>query len=120
MRQRRRHLLDLFIAEILPRHETSKRNAWIERVWRDVAIFVARFHRPPIMKIQRTVTAAAWRGRRTAVLLCSVHPVRKPIVRSHMIELPGGLVVPGTPSFTAVARHDRVPRSEEHTSELQS
>src|SRR5216683_4249312 len=92
MRQRRRQLLDLFIAEILPRHETSKRNAWIQRVWRDVAVFITRFHRPPIVKIQRAVTAAAWRGRRTAVLLCPVHPVRKPIVGSHMIELPRRLL----------------------------
>src|SRR5260370_21279976 len=98
MRQRRRHLLDLFIAEILPRHEAPECNARIERVWCDVAVFVTGFHRPPIVKIQRAVTAAAWRGRRTAVLPCSLHPVREPIVPTHMSEPPSGLALPRTPS----------------------
>src|SRR6267154_1803263 len=59
------------------------------------------------MKIQRKVTAAAWSGYRITVLLRAVHPVRKLVIRHYVIELRRWLVEPGTPSFTAVARHNR-------------
>src|SRR5260370_24326261 len=73
----------------------------------DVAIFVSRIHRPPIMEIQRTVFAAAWSGRRIAVLLRSVHPVGKLVIGHHAIELPSWLIEPRAPRLTAVTRHDR-------------
>src|SRR5437016_4249478 len=59
------------------------------------------------MKIQRTVLAAARSGRRTAVLLRAVHPVRKLVVRHDVIELRRWLVVPRAPRLAAVARHNR-------------
>src|SRR5713226_5640687 len=59
------------------------------------------------MKIQRTIPAAAWSRRRTAVLLRAVNPVRKLVVRHHVIELPSRLIEPGTPSLAAVARNNR-------------
>src|SRR5258707_1629096 len=107
MRKRRRHLLHLLDAEILPRDKPAENHTRIQRVRRDVAIFVPRFHRPPIMKIQRTIPAAAWSCRRTAVLLRAVNPVRKLVVRHHVIELPSRLIEPGTPSLAAVARNNR-------------
>src|SRR6266852_6009650 len=106
MRKRRRHLLHLLVAEILPRDKPAKHHPRIQRVRRDVAIFVPRFHRPPIMKIQRTIPAAAWSRRRTAVLLRAVNPVRKLVVRHHVIELRSRLIKPGAPRLTAIARHD--------------
>ena len=107
MCKRRRQLLYLFVSEILSRHSAAEHHASIQRVRRDVAIFVAGIHRPPIMRVQRTVPAAARSGRRTAVLLRTVHPVRKLVIRHHVIELPRWLVVPRTPRFTPIARHDR-------------
>ena len=107
MPKRRRQLLEVFVAEILPSDESAKHHARIQRVRRNVAIFVPGVHRPPIMEIQRTVPAAAWSRRRTAVLLRTVHPVRKLVIRHHVIELRRWLVVPGAPRLTAVARHDR-------------
>src|SRR6266852_9478182 len=106
MRKRRRQLMELFVAEILPRDEAAEHHPRMQRIWRNIAIFVAGIHRPPIMKIQRTVLAAVWSCRRTAVLLRAVHPVRKLVIRHHVIELPRRLVVPGTPTLAAVARHD--------------
>src|SRR6266704_4717914 len=106
MRKRRRHLLELLVAEILPRDEAAERHARIQRVRRDVAIFVARVYRPPIMKIQRTVPAAAWRCHRIAILLRAIYPVRKLVVRHHVIELRRWLVEPRAPGLPAVARHN--------------
>ena len=107
MRQRRRHFLRLFVTEILPCDRAAEHHARTQRVRRDVTIFAARVYWPPIMEIQRAVTAAAWCGYRIAVLLRSVHPVRKLIIRHHVIELRGWLVEPGAPRLTAVARYDR-------------
>src|SRR5216683_5832906 len=107
MRQRRWKFLHFFVTEILPGHCAAEHHAWIQRVRRDVTIFAARVHRPPIMKIQRKVMAAAWSGNRIAVLLRSVHPVRKLIIRHYVIELRRWLVEPGTPRLTAIAGHNR-------------
>src|SRR5713226_8407308 len=119
MRQRRGQFLHLFVTEILPRDRAAKDHARIQRVRRDITIFAARVYWPPIMEIQRAVTAAAWRGYRIAVLLRAVHPVRKLVIRHHMIELPSGLVEPGTPSLTAVARYNRsLVAAENHSPRL--
>src|SRR6266851_21002 len=119
MRQRRRQFLHLFVAEILPRDRAAKYHARIQRVRGDVTIFATRVDRPPIMEIQRAVTAPAWRSYRTAILLRSVHPVRKLIVRYHVIQLRRWLVVPGTPRLAAVARYNRaLVAAESHSSRL--
>src|SRR5690242_8946409 len=102
--QRGRLLLHLFIAEILSFDKTAKYDAWIQGIRRDVAVFISRIHRPPIMKIQRTVSAAARRTQRVAILLSAVDPVRKLVVRNHVIKLRGRLVKPGAPRLPAVAR----------------
>src|SRR6266851_6720722 len=107
MRQRRRKVLHFFVTEILPRDRAAKYHARIQRVRGDVTIFATRVDRPPIMKIQRKVTAAAWSGNRVTVLLRAINPIRKLVVRNHVIELRRWLVEPGTPRFTSVARHNR-------------
>src|SRR6267142_1282814 len=107
MHKRRRHLLHLLVVKILTRDKPSILHSRIQRVRRDVSILISRLHRPPIMKIQRTIPAPARRRRRTAVLLRSVHPVRKTMVRNHVIKLSGRLVVPRTPRLAAVACHQR-------------
>src|SRR2546427_199668 len=107
MPKRRRHLLDLFVAEILARDKPAEHDAGIQRIRRDVATFIAGVDRAPIVKIQGAIPAAAGRGYRIAILLGAIYPVRKLVVRHHMVELPCWLVEPGTPCFSAVARHDR-------------
>src|SRR5437660_10293151 len=107
MRQRWRHLLELFIAQILSCDKPAENHARIQRVRRDVAIFIASINWPPIMKIQRAVPAAAWCCHGIAVLLRAIYPVRKLAIRYHVIELPCWLVEPRAPRLTAVARHDR-------------
>src|SRR5258707_6016430 len=59
------------------------------------------------MKIEGTILASAGSSRRSAVLLRAVNPIRKLIVRSHVIELPSRLVVPTAPCFAAIARNHR-------------
>src|SRR5207253_10553609 len=103
MRQRRWQLLELLVAEILPSYKTAEHHPRIQRVRRDVAVFVPGVHWPPSMKIQRAVLAAAWRGRRTTVLLRNVHPVRKLVVGHNMIELRRGRGVSRATRLTACA-----------------
>src|SRR5258708_30155182 len=118
MRQRRRQFLHLFVAEILPRDRAAKYHARIQRVRRDVTIFAARVHRPPIMKIQRKVTAAAWSGNRVTVLLRAINPIRKLVVRNHVIELRRWLVEPAAPRLTGLSRPNRSPvPTEDHPSD---
>src|SRR5437016_14411548 len=85
----------------------AENHARIQRVRRDVTVFIARIDWPPIMKIQRAVLAAAWCCHGIAVLLRAIHPVRKLGIRYHVIELPCWLVEPRAPRLTAVARYDR-------------
>src|SRR5712692_10420138 len=107
MSQRRRHLLQLLVAEILPRDKPAEHHPRVQWVRRDVTIFVDRVDWPPVVKIQRTVSAAAWRSHCIAVLLRAVNPVRKLVVRHHVIELPSRLIEPGAPRLAAVARNNR-------------
>src|SRR5258706_13337855 len=50
--------------------------------------------------------AARGRADRAAILLRAGHPVRKTIVCGDMIDLGGGLVVPGTPRNSSIHRND--------------
>jgi hypothetical protein len=92
--------------KILARNDVAENDAGMQWVWRDVAILVARLDGAPIVEIQGGKLAAAGRRRRTAVLLRTVDPVGKLIVYGDVIKLAGGLVVPGAPGFTGVARDD--------------
>src|SRR5208282_4034525 len=68
----------------------------------------------PIVKIQRTIHAAAGCRRRAAILLCPIHPIWKTIVSGDVIKLPSRLVVPGTPRLSAVARDNHALIASQH------
>src|SRR5215467_13125831 len=106
VRNRRRHLLDLFVAQVLPLHKSAEDHAGILRIRRDVTIFITGDKRTPIVKIQEAVSARARGCRRPAILLRSIHPIRKLIVGGHMIELPGGLVKPRAPGLASRVRYE--------------
>src|SRR5271165_965021 len=101
-----RHQLNFFVVHILACNKTATDHATIQRIGRDVAVFVASFDGTPIMEVQRTVFAAARRGYGAAVLLCSVDPIGNLIVHGDVIKLAGRLVEPGAPSLSSVARDD--------------
>ena len=73
----------------------------MHRIGRHVSVFL-RAHRMPFSKSNRAPVAAARGPRRSALLLSAVYPVRKLIVRNHVIKLRGRLVVPGTPGRAAI------------------
>src|SRR4029079_17322007 len=54
--------------------------------------------------VDRVRAARPPRGAR--ILLRAVHPVRKTVVGDDVVELPGGLVVPGAPRLAAVDGDD--------------
>src|SRR6266571_730950 len=56
----------------------------------------------PIALGNLPVVSAAGDARRAAVLLWSVHPIRKPVIRRHPIKLSRWLVIPGAPGFAPV------------------
>src|SRR6516165_10349954 len=53
------------------------------------------------------VVRAAGDTRRAGILLCPVHPVWEAVIGDDVIELPGGLVVPGAPGGAAVQSEQR-------------
>ncbi len=73
----------------------------IQRIRRDVTVFFDA-HRMPLAKGDLGRSRSGCNAGRTALLLAAVNPVRKLIVGDHVIELRGGLVVPGTPGLAAV------------------
>src|ERR1700720_2883377 len=56
----------------------------------------------PLAKRHFTVIATTGNPGRPALLLAAINPIRKLVVRDHVIELCGRLVVPGAPSLAAV------------------
>src|SRR5262249_3885196 len=78
----------------------------VEWVRRDVAILLDA-DRMPVAEGDLSVPTPATHPGRTALLLAAIDPIRKLIVRDDVIELGGGLVVPGTPRLAAVDRDDR-------------
>src|SRR6266852_9195094 len=56
----------------------------------------------PLAKCDFAVVAAAHRTNGPAFLLSAVNPIRKAIVRGHVIELRGRLVIPSAPRGAAV------------------
>ena len=69
-----------------------------------------------IARIELSVIGADGRSCRAAVLLRAVDVIRKLIVDDYVIELRGGLVVPGAPGDTTVQRNScALIRGETHT-----
>src|SRR5580692_6582250 len=73
----------------------------MQRIGRHVSIFFGA-DRMPIAKSDFSPVAAAGDSGRATFLLSAVYPVGKWIVGNDVIELRGGLVVPGAPGFAAV------------------
>src|SRR5205823_7454643 len=68
----------------------------IERIGRDITVLLYAY-RIPFTQSDRAVIATAHRSDRATLLLPPVDPVRYSIVRNHMVELRGRLVVPRAP-----------------------
>src|SRR5262249_23950339 len=77
----------------------------VQRVRHHVSIFLGSY-RMPFTHRYFAIVAAAGNARRTAFLLAAAEPVRKSVISIHVIHLRGRLVVPGTPAFAAIYRHD--------------
>src|SRR5216684_8178940 len=73
----------------------------MQRIGCDVTIF---FYADggPVAKSDFAKVAAAGGADRAAFLLGAIHSVRKLVVGDDVIELRGGLVVPGTPGLAAI------------------
>ena len=78
----------------------------IERVWGDEAVFIDADGKPVAIR-DRAVVAAARHAHRAVLLLAAADAVGKRVVRRHVVELAGRLVVPGAPGLAAVQRDDR-------------
>ena len=85
---------------------TTVDDVWIERIGRNEAVLVD-VDRKPVAVGNRAVVAATRHADRAVLLLPAANPIRKRVVRRDVVELPGRLVVPGTPGLSAVERHDR-------------
>ncbi len=102
---RRPDVLDLAGPAIEARHLAAVHQIGIERIRRDVAVLL-HTDGQPLAERDLSVVAAAGDARRPALLLPAAHAVRERVVRAHVVELRGRLVVPGTPALAAVHRHD--------------
>src|SRR6266851_2039615 len=119
LRQTWREVQVLLGAQILARNESAVHNVRICGIGRDVAVLVTRFHRAPIVKIQRAISSPAGRSGGAAILLGAVDPVGEAIVRCDVIELPGWLVEPRAPGLAAISGDDgALVAAEDHASRL--
>src|SRR5262249_24781596 len=83
----------------------AKHDVRIERGGRKVAEFEST-RRVPVAITDFAEVAAVRHGDRSAVLLRGEHVIRKSIVRDHVIELTGRLVVPAAPALACVDADD--------------
>src|SRR6185503_11863714 len=81
-----KNVLRLTSAAIESRQFAADDDVWIERIGNHVTIFLGR-DRSPVAEGNRAVVTAAFDSDRTAFLLTAVKPVRKRVVRAHMIQL---------------------------------
>jgi hypothetical protein len=73
----------------------------IQRIGRDVAVLFDAYG-VPVAEADAAVITAALDSSGTAFLLRSIHPIGEAIVGNHVIELRGGLVVPGGPGGSGI------------------
>ena len=88
------------------RHFAAEDDSRMQRIGRRVAVLLDA-DRMPLPKRDAAVVAARRHAGRSAFLLSTVEPVRKPVVGGHMKHLRRRLVVPGAPCFAAVDRDRR-------------
>ncbi len=74
-------------------------NVAVFRIGHNGSAFARQTSWLPIAEAQDTFTRGSTDADAAAILLRAVEPVRKAIVGGHMIDLRGGLVVPGAPSL---------------------
>src|SRR5258706_3379329 len=86
---------------VCPRQASAVNKIRVEGIDGDLAVF-KHTHRVPLAKRDFAVVAAAQRSCGAAFLLRPIHPVRKPIIGSHVIELGSRLVVPTAPGSAAI------------------
>src|SRR5258708_7681310 len=70
----------------------------------EVTVFFGR-DRMPFAKRDLPVVATARNANRSAFLLTATKPVRKSVVRAHVIDLRGRLVVPTAPALPSIHRN---------------
>src|SRR5258708_15578914 len=87
----------------------------VQRIWNRVTAF-SRTNRKPVALRDLSVVSAAGDARRAAVLLRSVHPVWKPVIRRDPIKLSCRLVVPRAPGLASVDADRRALIHAEHDS----
>src|SRR5205823_14673912 len=92
----RQNILRLAGPAVEPRQFPADDDVRIERIGDDITVFLGG-HWLPIAKRDLARVAAAFDSDRTAFLLATVKPIRKRVVRAHVIQLRGRLIIPGTP-----------------------
>src|SRR5207244_13339216 len=102
-----RNILHLAGSAVIARYLASVDEIGMERIGRDVAILL-NADRMPIAKGDLPMRTPADDGGRPALLLPAIDPIGKLVVRADVIELSGGLIVPGAPCLPTVDR-DRGP-----------
>src|SRR4029077_19597116 len=102
----RKNVLCLASAPIESRQFPADDEVGIERIGNNVTILLGR-DRSPVAERNRAIVATAFDSDRTAFLLTAVKPVRKRVVRAHMIQLRRRLVVPRPPALAAIHGDDR-------------
>src|SRR5579871_6699199 len=102
----RRNILHLARAFVVPRYLAAIDNVRIQRIGRYIAVFLHTYRMP---FAERDLTIVPPRGNPygSAFLLAAVDVVRESIVGDHVIELRGGLIVPGGKGMTAVNGYNR-------------
>src|SRR6266851_1752680 len=85
----------------------------VQRIWNRIAAF-SRTNRIPVALRDLSVVSAAGDARRSAVLLRSVHPVGKSVIRRDPIKLSRRLVVPRAPGLATVEADRRALIDTEH------
>ena len=73
----------------------------MQRIRRDIPILL-NADRGPVAECNLAKVAAAGGSNAAALLLSTINPVRKLVVGDDVIELRGGLVIPGTPGLAAI------------------
>src|SRR4029077_2672130 len=106
LHRHRKNVLRLTGAPIESRQFTADDDVWIEWIGNDITIFLRR-NRSPVAERNLAFVAATFDADRTAFLLTAVKPIRKRVVRAHVIQLRGRLVIPRAPALSAIHRDDR-------------
>src|ERR1700687_1111503 len=107
MRELGRDALILVRCQIVAGDGSANKKVRVRRIGIYVTAFAAALNGAPIVERDRAVRSTAGNCHCPAVLLRAVKPVGEAVVGDDVIELAGGLVVPGTPGLRAINSDDR-------------